>query len=143
MRTYLLSLLICIPFIGMSQEKITWETLRDVKFDEKFNEELGSYINVPNFGTKVKSLAGKEVEISGYMVPMDIKQNIYVLSANPFASCFFCGGGGPESVLDLKFTKAPRRFRTDERVTLRGKLKLNPNDIYQLTYILEGVQIIK
>ncbi len=128
---------------GICQEKISWEVLTDVKFAEKFNEELGSYINVPAFGPKVKALAGKEVEITGYMIPMDVKQNIYVLSANPFASCFFCGGGGPESVIDLKFAKVPRRYKTDEKITLRGKLKLNATDIYQLNYILEGALQVK
>ncbi len=129
-----------IPVLGISQEKITWEVLKDVKFAEKLNEELGSYVNVPTFGPKVKALAGKEVEISGYIIPLDVKQNLYVLSANPFAACFFCGGAGPESVIDLKFLKAPKRYKTDERITIRGKLKLNATDIYQLNYVLEGAK---
>lgn len=137
----LLALVAFLISLGtFAQEKITWETLRDVKFSEKFNEEMGSYINVPTFGSKVKLLAGKEVEISGYIIPLDVKASVYVLSANPYAACFFCGGGGPESVIDLKFAKVPRRYKTDEKVTIRGKLKLNPTDIYSLSYILEGAR---
>jgi hypothetical protein len=120
-----------------AQVKITWETLKDVKFTEKYNEELGAFIQHPAFGPKVNALSGKEVEISGYIIPLDIPAGIYVLSANPFATCFFCGGGGPESVMDLRFVKPPRRYKTDEKVVLRGKLKLNSNDIYTLNYILE------
>ncbi|MES2627340.1 MAG: DUF3299 domain-containing protein [Bacteroidota bacterium] len=128
---------------GFSQETISWELLRDVKFAEKFNEELGSYINVPTFGNSVKAKAGKEVQITGYVIPLDVKQNVYVLSANPYAACFFCGGAGPETVIDLKFIKAPKKYKTDERVTVKGKLKLNATDIYQLTYVLENAVQVK
>ena len=139
-RILILWVALILPVLGFCQDKITWETLRDVKFSEKFNEEMGSYINVPTFGSKVKMFAGKEVEISGYIIPLDVKASVYVLSANPYAACFFCGGGGPESVIDLKFAKVPRRYKTDEKVTIRGKLKLNPSDIYSLSYILEGAR---
>lgn len=138
-----LVLLAFLPVLVNAQEKINWDLLKDVKYTEKYSEELGNITNVPNFGPKVKVLANKEVEISGYVIPLDVKQSLYVLSANPFAACFFCGGAGPESVMDLKFVKVPKRFKTDERITVRGKLKLNASDIYQLNYILEDAKLVK
>jgi len=69
---------------------------------------------------------------------VDYDANFYVVSRYPYANCFFCGGGGPESVVDLRFTVKHRAYKTDERLTFKGKLKLNGDDVYQMNYILEG-----
>ena len=53
---------------------------------------------------------------------------------------FFCGGAGPESVVDLRFKNKNRMYETDERLTFRGKLALNADDVYQMNYILEGAE---
>jgi hypothetical protein len=41
-------------------------------------------------------------------------------------------------VVDLRFTAKHRAYKTDERLTFKGKLKLNGDDVYQMNYILEG-----
>ncbi len=41
----------------------------------------------------------------------------------------------------LKFKKLPRWFRTDERRTLSGTLRLNDDNIYELNYILDGAEL--
>lgn len=144
MNKYIITVILFLSFLSSySQVKVTWENLKDVKFTEKYNEELGAYIQDPAFGEKVKMLSGKEILISGFVIPLDIKNNIYVLSGNPFASCFFCGGGGPESVMDMRFVRPPRRYKTDEKVTFRGRLKLNKEDIYSLNYILENAVAVE
>ena len=72
-------------------------------------------------------------------IPVDVDEDFYVLSRYPFANCFFCGGAGPESVIDLRFPgKSERAYQTDERLTFRGKLRLNADDVYQMNYILDG-----
>ena len=86
---------------------------------------------------------GQDVFITGYMIPVDYDEDFYVLSRYPFANCFFCGGAGPESVIDLRFAAKSRKYETDERLTFRGKLALNANDVYQMNYILEGAREYK
>lgn len=125
-----------------AQQKIDWKVLSDVSFTEEYSDELASYIMIPDFGPKVKALEGKKVLISGYMIPLDVEQNQYVLSANPFASCFFCGNAGPETVMDIIFT-SKKKLRTDEYVSVAGVLKLNTRDIYHLNYILEEAELVK
>ncbi|MNL80290.1 hypothetical protein D3C87_2071030 [compost metagenome] len=58
------------------------------------------------------------------------------------AACFFCGGAGPESIIELQFRKKKQRFRTDEVLTVRGKLALNANDVDHLNYILKDAEVI-
>ena len=104
---------------------------------------MDAYFWKPTFSPKIKALEGEEIFITGYLVPVDYDANYYVLSRFPYANCFFCGGAGPESVVDLRIKGDHRMYKTDERLTFKGKLKLNDSDIYQLTYILEGAQEYK
>lgn len=123
--------------LGESPIELTWKTLSDVEFKDVFIEELDTYYWKPTFGEKVKALEGKEVFITGYILPVDIDDDYYVLSRYAFANCFFCGGAGPESIIDLRFKKDDnRKYKTDERLTFKGTLKLNANDIYSMNYLL-------
>ena len=119
--------------------ELTWRMLEDVAFKDVYVEELDAYYWKPTFGDIVNGLEGKEVHITGYMIPVDLDEDFYVLSRYPFANCFFCGGAGPESVIDLRFVgKSPRVYQTDERLTFAGKFRLNADDVYQMNYILDG-----
>ena len=126
-----------------SQNIITWELLKDVEFDEIWSEEFQAYYMVPKFSKSVKEMDGKEVQIRGFIIPVDIVQDYYVLSANPYSSCFFCGQAGPESVMEIQMIKKYEGLRMDQVITFQGTLKLNTDDIYQLNYILEEAQIIE
>jgi uncharacterized membrane protein YcgQ (UPF0703/DUF1980 family) len=87
---------------------------------------------------------GKIVTVSGFYIPLDMNaSNIAVLSKFPMAECFFCGGAGPESIVVGYLKNKPnRKIKTDEIVKIRGKLKLNENDIDELNFILQDAEII-
>lgn len=140
LRFHIIALLLLAPLLAFSPEKpieVSWQTLAKVTFEKKYlpDEELTQW--VPTFGPEVTALEGMRIQISGYVVPVDLDANYFVLSSNPFASCFFCGGAGPETVMDLRLRKNGRRFKTDEYLTFSGILRLNAHDIYELNYILE------
>ena len=126
-----------------SQNIITWELLKNVEFDEIWSEEFQAYYMVPKFSSSVKAMDNKEVQIRGFIIPVDIVQDYYVLSANPYSSCFFCGQAGPESVMEVQMVKKYEGLRMDQIITFKGKLKLNVDDIYQLNYILEDAEIVE
>jgi hypothetical protein len=119
-------------------QELSWLTLTDVTFKEMYVSEMDMYYWKPTFGLSVKALENKEVYITGYVIPVDYDENFYVISRYPYANCYFCGGGGPESVVDLRFAGKNRTYKTDERLTFKGRLKLNATDVYQMNYILEG-----
>lgn len=124
---------------ALSPQAITWQQLEDVEFKDVYVEELDAYYWKPTFGSQVENLRGKEVHITGYIIPVDVDEDFYVLSRFPFANCFFCGGAGPESVVDLRWPgDTPRPYATDERLTFKGTFRLNADDIYQMNYILDG-----
>jgi len=145
MKKYILLSLVFISFSFTlsSQTVISWEVLKNVEFDEVWSEEFQAYYMVPKFGKSITALDGKEIQIRGFIIPVDIVQDYYVLSANPYSSCFFCGQAGPESVMEIQMVKQYDGLRMDQVITFKGKLRLNVDDIYQLNYILEDAQVIE
>lgn len=133
--------LICIfSFITgtlQAQTEITWKQLADVTFKPQYFKEIDMKVLVPTFGASIKDLEGKNVAITGYLIPVDPSFQTVVLSRNPYASCFFCGGAGPETIVELWLSpNEKRRFRMDERLTFSGILQLNNNDLQHCNYIL-------
>lgn len=125
-----------------AQEKNAWKTLAKVKIEKRFDEVLNYEVDFPTFSKEVESLNGKEITLEGWMIPLDELRgkNYFVLSALPFANCFFCGGAGPETVLEV-FLKKDLSF-TEKRVKVKGKLTINPDDPLKLMYILQEAEII-
>lgn len=119
---------------------IDWNVLNDITLNECFNETIGDYYWCPEFGSIMKSLEGKTVALKGYILPLD--GGYFVLSMNPMASCFFCGGSGPQSIVDLKF-KGPRAFKMDTYLTFKGKLRLNADNMEELFYVFDDADVYK
>ena len=134
-------LFLCNAFVSKAQLPLSWEQLRDVKYTKKYvpAEDMDAFY--PTFGAKVNVFQGKEVYITGYIVPVDVFAGIYVLSKYPFAACFFCGGAGPETVVALKFKKEKQKFKTDQWLCVKGKLQLNATDVYDMMYIIQNAEV--
>ena len=110
----------------IAQDHLDWTTLADVKFEQAFSEELGINYDEATFGPFITLFKDKEVKITGYMIPLDGMRVSYVLSRNPNATCFFCGGAGPETVVELELlTTAIGKYKLDEYRTFKGILHLN------------------
>jgi hypothetical protein len=118
----------------------TWKTLSKITFKKEYDEVLGLKIDVPVFGKEVKALEGKEVTVKGYIIPTDgyKSQTAFVFSAFPYNMCFFCGGAGPETVIEVS-TKLPITY-TSEPIYLKGILRLNGADVNRLIYSLEKAE---
>jgi len=128
------SLLLCL---ADGQEVLDWVTLADVTFKKEYSEELMLEYDVATFGDLIKQFDGKEVQISGYVIALDALGVSFVLSRNPNATCFFCGGGGPETIVDIKVKpKALKRYKMDERKTFKGVLKMYPDNANSFIYLL-------
>jgi hypothetical protein len=63
-----------------------------------------------------------------------------MLSALPFNQCYFCGGAGPETVVELQ-TKEPIKFVT-RQVTVEGVLWLNETDPDHHMYIIKNARLV-
>lgn len=89
----------------------------------------------------IQAMEGREVKITGYVIPMEVELNAYVVSRFPFSSCFFCGNAGPETVIDIQLTDKSITFKNDDRRTFSGRLRLNTGRFFNLPYILEDAKL--
>lgn len=143
MNKGLIYLTFLLPTYSFSQVEISWETLADIEFSDMYVEEVDEYFLYPHFGTSVRELEGKTVILRGFMLALDPQEGYYILSRGPFSSCFFCGVGGPETIVELKMKSEKDYFVMDEMVTMKGVLRLNADDIYQCNYIFEQAEVHK
>jgi len=124
-----------------AQTETSWTDLMDITFKDVYLESDDMYVYYPLFKEKQKSLDGEEISITGYIIPVDVELNQYVLSAFPFSACFFCGNAGPESVMAVYFSSPDQSFKTDERLTLQGNLELNDTNVDELVYVLRNATV--
>jgi hypothetical protein len=137
-------LLVCVlgaPSRARAQaQRVAWETLANIGWDKKYNDKYKQQFNYPKFAPAVKAYDGKEVIIKGYVLPIDVGGDYLVLSRFPYESCFFCGGAGPESVMEVHI-KNPK-LANKKTATFKGRLRLNGDDVDALVYILDDAELI-
>ena len=121
-------------------DSLNWKILGQIKFVKKKHKEYGE-IDFPVINDVLKKKSGKKITMSGFIVPID---NVnYALSKNVFASCFFCGKAGPETIMGIKFKAGKIRLKTDQYVTLEGNFRVNENNVEDWIYHIEDAIIIK
>jgi hypothetical protein len=122
-----------------------WKTLSKVTFKSEKDPTFGYPIDVPIFSKEVKALAGKTVEVEGYIIPVEgyQRQGYFVFSAYPYNLCYFCGGAGPETVMEVFTKKGTTVKYTAKPITIRGKLVLNSKDVNKLMYLLEDAVLVE
>ena len=117
-----------------------WKTLAEVDYKVVKDEYGDAY--VPVFNEEAKKLVGKVVEVDGFIIPFEgmFKPTQLILSSLPISECFFCGSGGPETVMEISM-KEKMKYTT-KRVRIRGKLKLNSDNPDKLMYLLEDGEYV-
>ncbi len=134
--------IISIPLIGSHAQENTWKTLAKITFTKQYDELMGFKVDIPVFSEDILALEGEQIDIKGYIIPVEGYKGHreFIFSAFPYSMCFFCGGAGPETVMDV-FATDPIDY-TAEQITLRGTLELNATDINRLMYTLnDAVQV--
>lgn len=119
---------------------LNWTILGDIKYVSKKDPRYGE-ISFPVVNAKLRVLQGKKITMTGFIVPIDNKT--YALSKNVFASCFFCGQAGPETIMGIVFKGETPKLKTDQYVTLEGTFRYNENDVDDWIYHIENAVIIK
>lgn len=138
----LLSVLTVSTYAQVSADNI-WRTLAKITYEKEYDEMLGFKVDVPVFSEQVKNLENEEVEVKGYIIPVEGYKNHkeFIFSAFPYNMCFFCGGAGPETVMEV-YADEPIKY-TAEPIVIRGKLELNDSDINRLIYGLKDATFVR
>lgn len=124
-------------------EENMWKTLSKITYKKEYDEIMGFKIDKPVFSDRIKGFEGETIKISGYIIPVEgyKSHKEFIFSAFPYNMCFFCGGAGPETVMEVVAIE-PIKY-TAEKVTITGKLTLNSEDINRLMYLLSDVTMVR
>jgi hypothetical protein len=125
-----------------AQESL-WKTLSMITYKKEYDEFLGFKIDKPVFSEKIHALDGKQVTVKGFVIPVEgyKSHKEFIFSAFPYSMCFFCGGAGPESVMEVEASE-PVEY-TAESITITGILRLNTDDVNKLMYALTEARLVK
>ncbi|MCZ2100265.1 MAG: hypothetical protein LC107_01850 [Chitinophagales bacterium] len=139
---FILALFMGASLEAQNKEDI-WKQLSKVTYKKEYDALMGFKVDKPVFGESVRLLENKEIVIRGYIIPTDgyKSHKEFVFSAYPFSMCFFCGGAGPETVMEVEAIEAIKY--TVEPITIKGILKLNDKDINRLMFKLVQAQFVK
>lgn len=142
LRSFIITIVLFSGISVFGQKTNPWNTLAKVDYETRIDETTQFEEEFPIFSEAVKQLDGKEITIEGWMIPLDELrgENYFVLSSLPFANCFFCGGAGPETVMEI-FSKKEIDF-TEKKIKVKGRLTINADDPLRLMYILNEVELI-
>lgn len=141
-------LLLMISFSQVDAQKDVkvdnvWKSLAKISYKKEYDELMGFKVDKPVFSESVKAMQGKEVTIKGYIIPVEgyKSHKEFIFSAYPYSMCFFCGGAGPETVMEVEAVEGVKY--SADAVYLKGNLKLNDKDINRLMYKLVNAKLVK
>ena len=128
--------------MAQSSTKSVWKTLEKITYKKQYDELMGFKIDIPVFSKPIKDLENKEITVKGYIIPVEgyKSHKEFIFSAYPYNMCYFCGGAGPETVMEV-YSKEPIKY-TDQAIIIRGKLELNASDMNRLIYGLQDAELV-
>ena len=96
-----------------------WQTLRTTRITEDTNAGTFTAVHSP----AVRALANTNVQISGFMLPLDTTpRSRHFMLAKLTPVCFFCPPGAPNEMVEV-FSNAPIPI-TDRLVVVTGRFSL-------------------
>ncbi len=142
-----LSLIIGFCLFGVinlsAQAENSWALFEDATFKDVYLEEFGAYASLLVDDKDIGALHGQEITIKGYHIPV-MEDQLVILSKYPNANCFFCGGAGLESIVEVRLINAPkRRFLMDEILTFKGTMHVNTTDYNLVSFILINAELVE
>ena len=142
---FIISLLFCssLNYSQTPKEDNIWKSLAKISYKKEYDELMGFKVDKPVFSESVKALENKEFTIKGYIIPIEgyKSHKEFIFSAYPYSMCFFCGGAGPETVMEVEALEGIKY--SADAITIRGTLKLNDKDINRLMYKMVNVKLVK
>lgn len=137
---YILGLMLCVFQQSHGQDILSWMELTSTKVSTDFDNPQDFK---PDFYQGLFEREHQNVMLTGYIIPIDVEQNTYALSMNPFSNCFFCGQAGVETVVELHFLGKNQSFKVDDYVVLTGTFRLHRNPGMGFIYSLHDAKLKK
>ena len=140
--TLFLGILLVSTGLFAQTDKNIWSTLALMKFERHKGNGTGEGSQIIPL---IEALDGTEVTVKGYVIPLSGKkaQSHFMFSAYPYSSCYFCGGAGPETIMET-FAKGGEKIEfSDTAITLKGTFRFTSRDPEDIMFTLENAILVK
>lgn len=147
MKQFFVAIFVLLAINGWAQKmtyngfpSLVWPKLYNIEF-VKGKDAMGEF-DKPVFTESVKALEDKTVVLPGYMVPLENETSSarIMLSSLPLNACFFCGVGGPETVVEVHLKKQTSYI--ERPIQIKGILRLNDSDPDRMIYVLDAAEVL-
>jgi hypothetical protein len=135
---------------SIAQTTLTWKDFDSITYVEKWDESYQAIFQSPTFPKKLIKLNKREIVIEGYIFALDTLSNSFYLKSNEKPVSFGCGYSSnynnTDEIIELNFKRIDLKYLsqyTNQKVTIKGRLKLNDNAILQMPLIIESTEIVK
>jgi len=137
--------ILCSLSLGAQSSKDHWNTLAMVNTESKFDDMMGMVIKTATPTPIAEALNGETITIRGYIIALDAKAALkhFMFSRYPQNMCFFCGGAGPESAMQVFLPEGKSIDFTKDKIEIRGTLNIQKGDPSGLIYTMSGAELIK
>lgn len=120
-------------------DTVSWKLLSELEYIATEHKIYGE-VYLPKFSKSIKKLDKKKIIVRGYLVPVD--KISWALSKSTYASCFFCGKAGPETVIGITWKKDPGKLIMDTNAYITGTFVVNGTDVDDWMYAIKDAEII-
>lgn len=133
------------PTVNDTVITVPLDSLIQLEFEDKFNEEVNAWILYPIFTDYQKKLAGKNVMIEGFLQNAYQNKDPLYLGTKPHQHGF-CSMGDFKVLIELlqpNISESQRKRYLNKKVTLQGTLALNDSLIEKMYYLLEDASLVR
>lgn len=126
-----------------AQSPSGWEIMDKASFTSLYVEEFEADTDLLVITDELKKRNGEHLTVSGYYIPL-MDDDTMILSKFSYASCFFCGGAGLESVIQIELKEdLPFGLKMDQKIKVSGKIYFNDSDWDKLSFILKDATLLE
>ncbi len=115
-----------------------WKMLQQLKIN--YDKKSGIYS--ATYNDAIKSMVGKEIEITGFMLPLEPAEKFkHFLLSKRTPTCFFCPPGTPNEVIDVWMEKPIKWY--EEPIKIKGRFALTNQQNLGLFFKIESARLVK
>jgi hypothetical protein len=123
------------PIDPKGTNPLPWSVIAETTLDRQYR---------PTFAGYLKELDGKQVQLTGFMQPLNNEQEVesFLLIEYP-VGCWYCEAPEVTGIMLVELPAGKSRTFTRSQVRVTGRLKLNATDPESFLYVVQGAKVIE
>ncbi len=136
---FLVLFLATTSLLAQNEDNI-WSTRALLEFEQK--DELGYFDSEGNILPLIEVFENKEIVVKGYVIPLSGKkaQSHFMFSVYPYASCFFCGKAGPETIMEVFVKEGDEISFSEKKMSIKGTFYFTSRNSNEVMFTIKNAE---